>query len=123
LVDGLKGRALFLGVIFTAIGADTPPAVVVQGAEPASNLLLLGCQGHGEFFADRSTAGRAARLHSLQYTQGGGARPIADRGRLDEAFLRGMLEMARAPTPRDTAVVRLSRVFFDRCRIGARVSG
>jgi hypothetical protein len=122
VVDNFRGRALFLGVIFTG-RPETLPAVLVQGAEPGSNLLLLGCQGDGEFFADRSTAGRAARVHGLQYTEGGGAKPIADRGAMDEGFVRRMLEMARAPTPRDVAAVRLSRVFFDTCRIGVRVSG
>src|SRR5204863_312820 len=76
------------------------PAVVVAGAEPRQNLLLLGCQGNGEFFADKGAAGRAARLDGLTYTPGGGARPLSDRGAADAAFLRSMLALARTQEPR-----------------------
>ena len=38
---------------------------------------------------------RAARLDSVQYTPGGGAKPIADVGQGDEAFLTEMLAQTR----------------------------
>jgi len=121
MIDRLRGRALFLGVIFTG-APETLPAVVASGNEPLQALLLLGCQGNGEFFADRSSNGRAARLNGLTYTPGGGAKPINDRGPSDPGFIRQMLSLARMKEPRDLGSPRLIRVYLDRCRVGLRVS-
>ena len=122
LVQGLHGQALFLGVIFTG-GPENLPAIVAAGGEARQNLLLLGCHGNGEFFADRGAAGKAVRLDGLTYTQGGGARPLPDRGAADPAFLRSMLTLARTPEPRGLGPPRLYRVYLDRCRVGVRVTG
>jgi hypothetical protein len=119
-VEGLEGTATFLGVIFT--GAPEPlPAIVASGAEPAQALLLLGTQGNGEYFADRSRSGRALRLASLVYTSGGGAKAIPDQGSADPAFLRRMLAGARMQEPRDLGPPRLYRVYVDRSRVGVRL--
>lgn len=121
VIEGLKGQALFLGVLFSGYPVELP-AVIVAGSEPRSKVLFLGCQGNGEFYADRSSGGHAVRLHGLTYTQGGLAKTVPDRGQVDDAFIRQMLEPARAPTPVDTAQVRFNRVAFDQCRVGARVT-
>lgn len=118
-IEGLNGRALFLGVIFTNL-AEVDSMVEVSGG-PASKVLLLGCQGSGEFFADRG-GGRAARISGLQYANGGGARPIADRGQVDPAFVREMVALIRTPPPRDVAAVRLTRLYLEGCRTGIRVT-
>ncbi len=120
-IDGLRGRALFMGVIFSG-GPESVPAIVASGREPRQAVLVLGCQGHGDFFADRSSGGRAARLDSLTYTPGGGARPLPDRGTVDAAFIREMLGLARMKEPRDLGPPRLYRLYLDRCRVGLRVS-
>jgi hypothetical protein len=121
-VAGLRGRALFLGVVFTG-APEFLPAVVAGGGEAGQALLLLGCQGNGEFFADRSSGGHAARLLSLTYTPSGGAKPLSDKGAADPAFVRDMLALARMKEPRDLGPPRLNRVYLDRCRVGLRVSG
>ncbi|HET9160453.1 MAG TPA: hypothetical protein VFN88_07555, partial [Caulobacteraceae bacterium] len=121
LVQDLKGRATFLGVIFSG-APETLPAIVAAGAEPAQALLLLGCQGNGEFFADRSRAGRAVRRASYTYANGGGARPLPDRGGADSGFLRQMLAGARTQEPRDLGPPRLARLYVDHCRVGVRVT-
>ena len=116
VVDALHGRASFVGVLFSG-HPDNLPAVVGS----ASDLLLLGCQGDGEFLADRG-GGRIVRLHNLIYAPGGGFRPIADRGQADPSFIRTMLEMVRQPPPAPTGAARLTRVMLSACRIGVRVS-
>jgi len=121
-VNALRGRALFLGVIFSG-GPEALPAVVASGGEPGQSLLLLGCQGNGEFFADRAGGGRAARLEGLTYTPGGGARPLPDKGPADAAWIRDMLGLARMKEPRDLGPPRLNRVYLDRCRVGLRING
>jgi hypothetical protein len=122
VVDHFRGRALFLGVLFTGL-PENLPALVVTGDQPGQSLLLLGCQGNGEFFVDRSSGGHAARVHGLTYTPGGGAKPIADKGSADPDFIRDMLSLARMKEPRDLGPTRLLRVYLDRCRVGVRASG
>jgi hypothetical protein len=117
-VRGLQGQAVFLGVIFTG-GPESLPAVVAEGGDDRQQLLLLGTQGQGEYFADRS--GRASRIHGLTTTASGGARPLPDRGLLDPAALRRLLSLARMQEPRDQGPPRLYRVYLDRCRTGARM--
>jgi hypothetical protein len=109
LVQGLRGRALFLGVIFTG-APESLPAIVAGGGDGRQNLLLLGCQGHGEFFADRGPAGQAARVNGLTYTAGGGARSLPDRGRVESEYLRSMLALARTQEPRGLGPPRHYRV-------------
>jgi len=95
-IDGFRGQASFLGVCFAQVGGDEGvPALVVKGESPQTKVLALGCHGNGEYFANQSSLARAARLASVQYTPGGGAKPIADIGRGDDAFLTEMLAQTR----------------------------
>jgi len=125
-IDGFRGRVAFLGVCFTQVGGDEGvPALVVKGDNPLTKVLALGCHGNGEYFADQSTKARAVGLDSVQYTPGGGAKPIADVGQADDAFVTEMLGQTREPhlaEREDVAEgrtdVRLSRVFIRNPRIG-----
>jgi hypothetical protein len=92
-------------------------------------VLALGCHGNGEYFANQSTSARADRLDSVQYTPGGGAKPIADVGHGDDAFLTEMLAQTRElrlTGRKDVADgltdVRLHRLFVRNPRIGASLT-
>ncbi|CAN5346964.1 hypothetical protein BH11PSE2_BH11PSE2_10470 [soil metagenome] len=130
-IDGFAGRAAFLGVVFTETSAPSGlPAVVASGSQPGMRLLLLGCHGSGEYFADRSTAGHVARAESQQYADGGGAKPIADVGAVDAGFLREMLAALRqpvatlpTPVPAGATDVRLNRVYLRATRTGIHLKG
>ncbi|MCY2993610.1 MAG: glycosyl hydrolase family 28-related protein [Planctomycetota bacterium] len=125
-IDGFRGRVSFLGVCFTQVGGDEGiPALVVKGGDPQTKVLALGCHGNGEYFANQSSNARAARLDSVQYTPGGGAKPIADVGQGDDAFLTEMLAQTRElrfANREDVAAgltdVRLHRVFVRNPMIG-----
>jgi hypothetical protein len=125
-IDGFRGRVSFLGVCFTQVGGDEGvPALVVKGGDPQTKVLALGCHGNGEYFANQSSSARAARLDSVQYTPGGGAKPIADVGQGDEAFLTEMLAQTRELGLADgenvaagLTDVRLHRVFVRNPMIG-----
>jgi hypothetical protein len=129
-IAGFRGKVTFLCVTFTRSGGDANlPQVVVSGAEPATQVLLLGCHGSEEYLAVRTTAGRTVRADSIEYTAGGGAKPIADVGVLDGAWLRDMLAAGREavsnqPPARSAAGasdVRLHRVMVSTTRIGVHI--
>jgi hypothetical protein len=125
-IDGFRGRVSFLGVCFTQVGGDEGlPALVVKGQSPQTRVLALGCHGSGEWFANLSPSACAARLDSVQYTPGGGAKSIADVGQGGEAFLMEMLAQTRElrlADREDIAAgltdVRLYRIFVRNPRIG-----
>jgi hypothetical protein len=125
-IDGFRGRVSFLGVCFTQVGGDEGiPALVVKGQSPQTKVLALGCHGSGEWFANQSPSARIARLDSVQYTPGGGAKSIADVGQGGEAFLTEMLAQTRELRLADKedvgaglTDVRLYRVFVRNPRIG-----
>ena len=125
-IDGFRGRVSFLGVCFTQVGGDEGvPALVVKGQCPQTKALALGCHGSGEWFANQSPSARAARLDSLQYTPGGGAKSIADVGQGDKTFLTEMLAQTRELRLADhedvgagLTDVRLHRVFVRNPRVG-----
>ena len=125
-IDGFRGRVSFLGVCFTQVGGDEGlPALVVKGQSPQTKVLALGCHGSGEWFANLSPSDCAARLDSVQYTPGGGAKSIADIGQSGEAFLTEMLAQTRGlrlADREDIAAgltdVRLYRIFVRNPRIG-----
>ena len=101
LIDGFRGRASFLGCIFTDV-SNTPgavPGLVVRGESPDAKVLALGVNGNGEYFASESAKARAARLLGVRYTKGGGAEPVADIGPWDDAFVREMLDQTRGARP------------------------
>ena len=101
-VDDFRGRLTFIGATFTdgESPAGAHPGVVVRGDGQGTRLLLLGPHGHGEYLANESPHARVARLLGVQYTEGGGARPIADVGQWDAAFVREMIADTRAARPR-----------------------
>jgi hypothetical protein len=106
-VSDFRGRITFLGCIFTDV-SKTPgtfPAVVVCGEGKDTRVLLLGCHGNGEYFTNQSPKARAARLAGVTYTGGGGAKPIADAGGMDDAQLREMLDQTRGARPQALAPV------------------
>jgi hypothetical protein len=125
-IDGFRGRVSFLGVCFTQVGGDEGvPALVVKGGNPQTKVLALGCHGSGEWFANQSPGARAARLDSVEYTPGGGAKSIADIGQGGEAFLTEMLAQTRELRLADKedvdaglTDVRLHRVFVRNPRVG-----
>ncbi len=92
--DDFHGDLTFLTSIIHSGGQSVPTVITGQGTD--SNLLLLGVQmGIGEgYLANNSPAARVALLESMQYTPGGGGKPVPDVGTADSEFLRRML----APT-------------------------
>jgi len=129
-IDGFRGRVSFLGVCFTQVGGDEGvPALVVKGETAQTKVLVLGCHGSGEYFADESPSAHAVRLDSVQYTPGGGAKSIADVGHDDYAFLTEMLAQTRELRLADRedvsdglTDVRLHRVFVRNPRIGVSLT-
>ena len=129
-IDGFRGRVSFLGVCFTQVGGDEGvPALVVKGEGPQTKVLALGCHGNGEYFANHSSKAHAARLDSIQYTPGGGAKPIVDVGQGNDAFLLEMLAQTRdlrLADREDVAEgqtdVRLYRVFVRNPRNGVSLT-
>jgi len=101
-VEGFRGRLAFLGCCFTGEPA-TLPAIVLKGDGKETQFLALGAHGNGEYYANESAGARAARLLSVQYTPGGGAKEIDDAGEWDDAFLRDMLEQTRSHHPEPLA--------------------
>jgi hypothetical protein len=52
-IDGFRGRVSFLGVCFTQVGGDEGvPALVVKDGTAQTKVLVLGCHGSGEYFAN-----------------------------------------------------------------------
>jgi len=118
LIDDFRGKASFLGVCFASVGGrEDVPALVVSGQGAQTKLLALGVHGNGEYFANQSPRAKAARLLSVQYIPGGGAKPIEDVGQWDEGFILEMLEQTRGarpqplgPVPPGATDVRIYRV-------------
>jgi len=95
LVENFRGRLCFVGTNFSAVGRGADrPHVVVRGEGRETRLLLLGTHGHGEYLKVEAPAARAARLLAIQY-EGAGAKPIADAGAADPAFLLDLLAPTR----------------------------
>jgi len=129
-IDGFRGRVSLLGVCFAQVGGDEgAPALVVKGESAQTKVLALGCHGNGEYFVNQSPNARAARLDSVQYTPGGGAKPIVDIGHGDDAFLTEMLAQTRELRLADredvaegATDVRLHRVFVRNPRNGVSLT-
>jgi hypothetical protein len=119
-VENFRGRLSFLGCCFTG-EPETLPAIVVKGESRETKLLALGVHGNGEYFANQSPNARGARLLSVQYTPGGGAKPIEDVGKWDDAFIREMLEQTRAHRPQP--LINLPRGTTDARLFRLTVSG
>ena len=100
LIEGFRGKVSFLGVCFASVGGpEDAPALVVSGEGAQTEMLALGVHGNGEYFANQSPHAKAARLVSVQYTAGGGAKPIEDVGEWDDEFILEMLEQTRGARP------------------------
>jgi hypothetical protein len=119
LVDGFRGKLCFIGMDFSCVGGKGVelPALVVKGESKETQLLLLGTHGGGDYLKNESPAARVVRLNSVQFTAGGGAKPIADVGTFDPAFVAGMVAPARGvrvpfndPLPAEAGDVRLYRL-------------
>ncbi len=117
LVDGFRGRLCFIGANFSSDGKTTGlPHVVARGEGKEARLLLLGTHGHGEYLRMESPGARAARIMGIQY-EGAGAKPIADVGPADPAFIMDMISQTRNvripffdPLPAGAGDVRLYRM-------------
>jgi len=128
-VDGFKGDLVLLTTILHT-GSLSVPVVVTERSGEAT-VLALGLQvGMGDdYWLDSSGGPAVAMLESFQYTQGGGARPIADRGKADVETIRRLLAPTRAVHCRldtgartGTAEIRLERVIVNNVRTGINVT-
>jgi hypothetical protein len=108
-------------------GAKESHKILVQGQGANTNVLLLGVQmGIGEgYLTNSSPNAHVALLESMQYTPGGGGKPVPDIGTADEDFIRRMLEQTRNAHPRpldpvapDLTDVRLYRIGVNNAQIG-----
>ena len=115
--DDFKGDLMFLTSILHSGSQSVPTVVAGQGAN--LNLLLLGVQmGIGEgYLVNHSPEAHVALLESMQYTAGGGGKPVPDMGVADPVFIRRMLAPTRSVKPKpldiipaDLTDVRLYRV-------------
>jgi len=97
-LEGFRGKLSFLGCCFTG-EPETLPAIVLKGEGKETQFLALGSHGNGEYYANESAGARAARLYSVQYTPGGGSKPIDDVGEWNDGFVREMLEQTRLHNP------------------------
>jgi len=94
--DNFEGDLTFLTGIFHS-GSQSVP-IVAKGQGTGMSLLLLGVQmGIGtDYLVNDSPAARVALLESMQYTPGGGGRPVSDVGKADPDFIRRMLAQTRS---------------------------
>jgi hypothetical protein len=123
--DDFRGDLTFLTSIFHGGSQSVPIVVKGQGAD--LSLLLLGVQmGIGEgYLVNHSPEARVALLQSMQYTPGGGGKPLPDVGTADPEFLRRMLALPRATKekplgaiPAGLTDVRLYRIGVCNAQIG-----
>jgi hypothetical protein len=95
LAENFRGRLCFIGTNFSAESRTmAQPHVVARGDGQETKLLLLGTHGHGEYLKVEAAGARAARVLGVQY-EGAGAKPIADAGSADAAFIADMLSQTR----------------------------
>jgi hypothetical protein len=123
--DDFRGDLTFLTSVFHSGSQSVPTVVQGQGAN--LNLLLLGVQmGIGEgYLVNNSPEARVALLQSMQYTAGGGGKPVADVGTADPDFIRRMLAPTRSTkskpldaSPAGLTDVRLYRIGVCNAQIG-----
>jgi hypothetical protein len=123
--DDFHGDLTFLTSIIHSGGQSVP--IVVEGRGADLNLLLLGVQmGIGEgYLVNNSPEAHVALLESMQYTPGGGGRPVPDVGAADSDFLRRMLAPTRSTkaeplttVPAGLTDVRLYRIGVSNAQIG-----
>ncbi len=101
ILDDFHGDAAFLAT--QLVGADNHPLpFVVKGQGERTNLLLLGVQvGMGDgYLLNQSPQARVCFRESMMSVPGGGARPVAEQGLKDDAFVLRMLRPARTRHPR-----------------------
>jgi hypothetical protein len=122
-VKDFRGDLAFISVEF-----ETP--IAVAGPNRDLNLLVLGCQGRGDWFAGGSPDGRAAVLSSRQFDPKIGTTPFADVGKADPVFIQKMLAPTRAQRPRPLGPVkdgltdlRLYRVSVSGCQTCVHLKG
>ena len=101
---------------------------MVQNGGPNTKVLMLGQGNRDDFLINHSPAARAALIESVNYTPGGGAIPVPDRGTANTAFLREMLAQTRSarphpssPPPRGATDLQLYRVSVTNASVCVRV--
>jgi len=116
--NDFKGNLTFLTSILHS-GSQVVP-ILVQGQGANTNLLLLGVQlGIGDrYLTNSSPEARVALLESMQYTPGGGGKPVPDAGTADPDFIRRMLKQTRNTHPQPLNPVALHLTDVRLYRIG-----
>jgi len=123
--DGFQGDLTFLTSILHS-GSQSVP-IVTKGPGTDMNVLLLGVQmGIGDgYLINNAPDARIALLESMQYTPGGGGKPVPDVGSVDPDFLRRMLAPTRSmkpkpldPIPAGLTDVRLYRIGVYNAQVG-----
>jgi len=108
--NDFRGNVTFLTSILHSNSQAVP--IVVRGQGTNTNLLLLGVQlGIGDnYLTNNSPQAHVALLESMQYTPGGGGKPVPDAGTADPDFIRRMLAQTRnaRPQPLDPVAPRLT---------------
>jgi len=124
-LNDFRGNLTFLTNILHSNSQAVP--IVVQGQGANTNLLLLGVQmGIGDnYLTNNSPEAHVALLESMQYTSGGGGKPVADAGTADPDFIRRMLAQTRnahpqllSPIAPGLTDVRLYRIGVSCAQIG-----
>lgn len=123
--NDFKGNLTFLTSILHSNSQAVP--IVIRGQGTNTNLLLLGVQmGIGDgYLTNNSPEAHVALLESMQYTPGGGGKPVPDVGTADPDFIRHMLAQTRNihpqsldPVAPDLTDVRLYRIGAYNAQIG-----
>lgn len=123
--NDFRGNVTFLTSILHSNSQAVP--IVVRGQGANTNLLLLGVQtGIGDnYFTNNLPQAHVALLESMQYTAGGGGKPVPDAGTADPDFIRRMLAQTRnaRPQPLNSIApgvtdVRLYRIGVSNAHIG-----
>ena len=126
--NDFRGNATFLTSILHSNSQAVP--IVVQGQGANTNLLLLGIQmGIGDsYLTNNSPQAHVALLESMQYTAGGGGKPVPDVGTADPDFIRRMLAQTRDVRPQSLDPIapnltdaRLYRIGVTNAQIGIHI--
>jgi hypothetical protein len=118
------GKLSFLNTIF----ATKDTQVVIRGEGRDTKALFIALGNRPDLLANESAKARVALLDSFRYWHGGGALPVSDQGKVDDAFLREMFAQTRreqfhllSPVPSGSTDLRLYRVGVENTLTGIRL--
>jgi hypothetical protein len=124
--DNFHGKLNFLNTIF----ATKNTQIVIRGEGRDTKALFIGLGNRPDFLTNESAEARVALLDSFRYWHGGGALPVSDQGKVDDAFLRDMFAQTRreqfralSPVPSGSTDLRLYRVNVENALTGIQLLG